>query len=72
MQLGSTLTIKNLTKRSTKTEDFIIVGSTESDYENKISNESPVGSALLDKEVGERVKVNVPVGIVEYEIVNIK
>lgn len=72
VQLGSTVTIKNRTKRSAKPEEYIIVGSTESDYEKKISNESPVGSALLDKSVGERVKVNVPAGIFEYEIVNIK
>ena len=72
VQLGSTVIIKNRTKRSTKNEEYIIVGSTESDYEKKISNESPVGSALLDKGVGEKVKVSVPAGVFEYEIVNIK
>lgn len=72
VQLGSTVTIKNLSKRNSKPEDFIIVGSTESDYETRISNESPVGSALLDRSVGEKIKINVPIGIVEYEILNIK
>lgn len=72
VQLGSTVTVKNLTKRSKTTQEFIVVGSTESDYEKRISNESPVGNALLDKGVGDRVKINIPVGVVEYEVVNIK
>lgn len=72
VQLGSTVTVKNITKRSKTTEVYVIVGSTESDYENKISNESPVGNALLEKSVGDKVKVSAPIGIVEYEIVNIK
>jgi transcription elongation factor GreA len=72
VQLGSTVKVQNKTKRSSKPQEFIIVGSTEADYDSKISNESPVGSALLDKGVGERVKVNVPAGIVEYEILSIK
>jgi transcription elongation factor GreA len=72
VQLGTTVTVKNKTKKSSKPQDFIIVGSTEADYESKISNESPVGSALLDRGVGEKVKVHVPAGIVEYEIMNIK
>ncbi|MFC1810262.1 transcription elongation factor GreA [Patescibacteria group bacterium] len=72
VQLGSTIKVQNRSKRSSKPQELIIVGSTEADYESKISNESPVGSALLDKSVGERVKVHVPAGIVEYEVLNIK
>lgn len=72
VQLGSTVTIKDSGKKNAKTEQYIIVGSTESDYESKISNESPIGSALLDKNVGDKIKVNVPAGVFEYEIVNIK
>lgn len=72
VQLGSTVVVRNRTKRSTKPEEYIIVGSTESDYENKISNESPVGGALLDKSVGDKIKVNVPAGVIEYEILKIK
>lgn len=72
VQLGSTVKVQNRSRRNAKPEEFIIVGSTESDYDNKISNESPVGSALLDKGVGERIKVNVPAGVVEYEILSIK
>jgi len=72
VQLGSTVKVKNKSRRNAQPEEFVIVGSTEADYESKISNESPVGSALLEKSVGEKVKVNVPAGIVEYEILNIK
>jgi len=49
-------------------EVYEITGSTESNaMENKISNESPVGSALLKHKVGDVVKVNAPNG--EYELV---
>lgn len=72
VQLGSKVTVKNVSKKNAEKHEFIIVGSTESDWEYKISNESPVGNALLDKEVGDRVKVAVPAGIVEYEILNIE
>lgn len=72
VQLGSKVTVKNRSKRSSKPQEYIIVGSTEADWETKISNESPVGSALLDQMVGDRVKVKVPVGVVEYEILNIE
>ena len=52
--------------------EFLIVGSAESDpMENKISNESPVGSALMGKKVGEIVEVQVPDGVNKYEILTI-
>ena len=42
---------------------FEIVGTTEADVDaNRISNESPVGNALLGRKVGERVTVQVPAG----------
>ncbi|MBA4336664.1 transcription elongation factor GreA [bacterium] len=71
VQLGSSVTVRNKSIKGSKPTEYIIVGSTEADYEHKISNESPVGSALLDKSVGENVKVVVPAGVVEYEIINI-
>lgn len=71
VQLGSKVKVKNRSKKSIDTQEFIIVGSTESDWDMKISNESPVGSALLDKSVGDRVKVSIPTGVVEYEIMKI-
>ncbi|KEH95080.1 MULTISPECIES: transcription elongation factor GreA [Clostridium] len=53
--------------------DFHIVGSAEADpMENKISNESPVGSALIGKKVGDVVNVPVPDGISKFEILEIR
>ncbi|MED1915358.1 transcription elongation factor GreA [Brevibacillus brevis] len=52
--------------------DYTIVGSAESDpMNNKISNESPVGQALLGKAKGSIVDVNVPAGVIQYEILDI-
>lgn len=52
--------------------DYTIVGSAESDpMNNKISNESPVGQALLGKVKGAVVDVNVPAGTIQYEILDI-
>lgn len=72
VQLGATVHLKNLSKAKAEEEVYTIVGSTEADpFEGKISNESPVGSALLDKKKGETVKAHVPAGTVEYKIVKI-
>ena len=49
-----------------------IVGSTEADpANNKISNKSPVGRALLGKTVGTTVDVYVPDGIIKFKILEI-
>lgn len=53
--------------------EYTIVGSTEADpAEFKISNESPVGQAILGQKVGSVVEVNVPAGILKYEVLEIK
>ena len=53
--------------------DFQLVGSTEANsLQGKISNESPVGMAILGKTVGTVVQVKVPAGTLEYKIVEIK
>lgn len=53
--------------------EYYIVGSAEADpLNNKISNESPVGAALLKKKVGEIVEVNVPEGVLKFEILEIR
>lgn len=53
--------------------DFKIVGSAEADpIENKISNESPVGNALMNKKVGDIVEVPIPDGVSKYEILEVK
>lgn len=55
------------------TKTFSIVGSTEADpIAGKISNESPLGRALLGRAVGEVICVDVPNGKIEYTIIEIK
>lgn len=69
VQLGTTVHLKNLSKDKTDPEVYTIVGSTEANpFEGKISNESPIGSMLLDKKKGDKVKITIPAGHVEYEI----
>lgn len=54
-------------------EEFVIVGSTESDpLSNKISDESPIGMALLGRKIGETVDVETPGGTVSYKILDIQ
>lgn len=53
--------------------EFHIVGSAEANpMENKISNESPVGKALIGKKVGDIVDVPVPDGVSKFEILDIR
>ena len=52
---------------------YTIVGSTEVDLaQAKISNESPIGSALMGKKKGEVIEVQTPAGISKYKILTIK
>jgi transcription elongation factor GreA len=49
------------------------VGSAEADPTNhRLSNESPVGQAILGKKVGEKVTVPAPVGSLKYQVVSIE
>ena len=53
--------------------EYKLVGSTEADsLKGKISNESPVGIALVGKGVGSIIEVETPAGVIKYEIMNIK
>ena len=53
--------------------EFKIVGSTEANsLENKISNESPVGHALIGKRVGDVVDVETQSGVIQYTVLDIK
>ena len=56
-----------------ETEEYDIVGRTEADaFNGKISDESPVGHALMGKAVGEKVEVLLPTGqTVEYTVLAI-
>lgn len=71
ISVGSKVTVKDY--QFDEEIEFFIVGSAEADpVENKISNESPVGSALIGKKVGDEVDVNVPDGVDKYKILAIK
>lgn len=53
--------------------EYTIVGSTEVNLlENKISNESPLGAALLGAKKNHTVEVNAPAGVMKYKILSIK
>lgn len=67
---GATVIVKNL--KMNKEITYKIVGSNEADpLHGLLSDESPVGSALMDKAPGEIVSVETPVGVIEYEILEI-
>ena len=53
-------------------ETYTIVGSTEVDLsQNKISNESPIGAALMGAKKNQIVEVNAPAGIIRYKVLSI-
>ena len=71
VSVGSIVTVEDLEFGDTM--EYTIVGTAESDpLQNKISNESPVGKSILGKKKGTVVDVNVPAGIIQYKIVDIK
>ncbi|MBI2763378.1 MAG: transcription elongation factor GreA [Chloroflexi bacterium] len=68
VQIGSTVTVMGPDGQ----ESFTIVGSTEArPTEGRISNESPVGRALLGRRKGDRITVRVPAGDISYSVVAI-
>ncbi|MBR2614719.1 MAG: transcription elongation factor GreA [Clostridia bacterium] len=70
ISLGSKVEIYD--EKFNETAVYEIVGTTEADVlQNRISNESPVGNALLGKKVGDKVTVNAPSGAYVLEIKNI-
>ncbi|MBP2645123.1 MAG: transcription elongation factor GreA [Firmicutes bacterium] len=71
VSLGSTVVLKDLEFGDDL--EYTIVGSAEADpTEFKISNESPVGEAIMGQKVGSVVEVHVPAGTLKYEIMDIK
>ena len=54
-------------------EEYKLVGSSEaSSLQNKVSNESPIGRALLGAQVGDMVEVEAPAGVVQYKVLSIQ
>jgi transcription elongation factor GreA len=69
VQVGSTVTVKG----PKGTQSLTIVGSNEADpTAGRISNESPLGAALLARRAGDRVTLQVPAGTSEYAILAIR
>jgi transcription elongation factor GreA len=69
IQLGSQVKLKS---NAGKTKEFQIVGTVEADpLSGKISDESPIGQALLGKKEGESVEITTPVDTSSYKIVAI-
>jgi transcription elongation factor GreA len=71
VSVGSKVRLRDLDAK--QTVEYRIVGSAEADpAENKLSNESPVGKAILGKKKGETVEVSAPRGAMKFKILEIK
>jgi transcription elongation factor GreA len=70
VSVGSTVTLRD--KKAGDIRIYTLVGSAEADpLKARLSNESPVGQAILGKRVGDVVTVNIPVGALDLEILAI-
>ena len=70
VQVGNT--VKVLDMEFNEEESYTIVGSTEVDLsQNKISNESPIGVALMGAKKGQVVEAHAPAGVIKYKILTI-
>ncbi len=71
IRLGNKVVVRDMEFKEDET--YTIVGSAEADVtEGKISNESPVGAAILGHKVGDTVNVTVPAGLLKYKIIKVK
>lgn len=71
INIGCVVKIKDMEAKQELT--YKIVGSTEANsLKGKISNESPVGRALMGAKIGETVKVEVPAGVLKYKVLEIQ
>ena len=70
VQVGNTVQVLDI--EFDEKIDYTIVGSTEADLmENKISNESPIGKALLGRKKNDVVEVDAPAGVLSFKILKI-
>jgi transcription elongation factor GreA len=71
VSIGTKVRLRDV--KANKTIEYYIVGSAEADpSENKLSNESPVGKAIMGKKKGETVEVTAPRGTTKFKIMDIK
>ena len=72
ISIGCRVTVQDV-KSGRELPEYKVVGSQEADpMEGKISDESPFGKAMLGKKVGAVVEVEAPIGMVKYQIMDIK
>lgn len=70
--IGSKFTLKMGTEKNAPVQEYVIVGSTEADIlENRISNESPLGQAVMGKAEGEMAEGVARAGKFSYKIMEI-
>ncbi|HEX6663635.1 MAG TPA: transcription elongation factor GreA [Gaiellaceae bacterium] len=71
VSIGSKVKLRDVAAR--QTVEYHIVGSAEANpSQNKLSNESPVGKAIIGKKKGETVEVSAPRGTLKFKILEIK
>ena len=71
VSLGCTVVLKDM--ETDEEETYTVVGTTEADpFDNKISNESPVGKAVIGKKIGDVVVAVTPAGELSYKILEVK
>ena len=71
VSVGATVRLRDMA--ANKTVEYHIVGSAEANpAENKLSNESPVGKAIMGRKKGETVEVAAPRGKLKFKIMDIK
>jgi transcription elongation factor GreA len=71
VEIGTKVKIRH-TKRKTEEYELTIVGATESDpFQGRVSNEAPMGVALMGSKVGDKVTVDSPSGKNEFEVLKL-
>ena len=71
VSVGTTVNVQDVD--SGDVYEYAIVGAEEADpYEDKISNESPVGAGLMGAAKGQTVEIEVPMGLLRYKVLDIK
>jgi len=70
VNIGTKVSLQNISNK--QTVEYTITGILESDITvGKLSNESPIGSALLGKKEGEEVEIKIPAGKIKYKVLKI-
>ena len=70
VSIGSVIKVRDI--EMDEEEEYKLVGTVEADpMNNRIYNESPVGRAIIGHKVGEIVDVEVPMGVIKYEILSV-